>query len=774
MENYEKQYNNEEEINLQEWLLRFVRQWKWFVLSVVLLLAASLIYLRYAPKIYEVNAALLLKDEKKGGGSELMALQELNIFEAKNNVDNEIEILKTANLMEKVVREMDIYFEYYMSGRVRTSEVYGKDVPLRFWLPSGQTDSVPAARFKVIYGERGALEFKGEYADEDFLVQSSIREKQVDLPFGSLLMEAGASEPGTEVEVKLRKPLAVARDILSDLEISLSSKTTTVVNLKLRTVHPRKGVEILEHFVEAYNRDNMEDQNLVAQNTALFLDERLDSITIELARVEQQVERYKQSQELTDISSEAQLFLQQSSQNEAKRLELETQLSIVQDLQSYLEQSDNADKLLPALGLQSQGLNNLINEYNTLLLQQLRLRTTASEDNKALIDLNRQLSALASNVKASLGREKRNLDILLANVEQQARLYSSKITSIPRQEREFMEIQRQQAVKAELYLFLLQKKEENALSMILVIPKAKVIDRPRSTSGPVAPRRNIIFVIALLLGLGLPVMIIVLREYFKFYIENKAELEKLSQVPVLGEIPRSQETGNIVLHQHSTNTLAEMFRLLRSNLLFVLGKDHKKVILISSSVGGEGKTFMSINLGLSLAFLNKKVLIMGLDVRKPKLAEYLGLDTKSGISLYLSGHSDRASLLKPSGVHPLLDVVAAGPIPPNPNELLASKELDELIEQYRQDYDYIILDSAPVGAVSDAYQLNRFADACLYVVRAEYTPKQSISEAEDIYKQKKLNNMYFLLNDSDIKKAGYRYGYGKKYGYGYGYGYGKE
>jgi tyrosine-protein kinase Etk/Wzc len=774
MENYEKQYNNEEEINLQEWLLRFVRQWKWFVLSVVLLLAASLIYLRYAPKIYEVNAALLLKDEKKGGGSELMALQELNIFEAKSNVDNEIEILKTANLMEKVVREMDIYFEYYMSGRVRTSEVYGKDVPLRFWLPSGQTDSVPAARFKVIYGERGALEFKGEYADEDFLVQSSIREKQVDLPFGSLLMEAGASEPGTEVEVKLRKPLAVARDILSDLEISLSSKTTTVVNLKLRTVHPRKGVEILEHFVEAYNRDNMEDQNLVAQNTALFLDERLDSITIELARVEQQVERYKQSQELTDISSEAQLFLQQSSQNEAKRLELETQLSIVQDLQSYLEQSDNADKLLPALGLQSQGLNNLINEYNTLLLQQLRLRTTASEDNKALIDLNRQLSALASNVKASLGREKRNLDILLANVEQQARLYSSKITSIPRQEREFMEIQRQQAVKAELYLFLLQKKEENALSMILVIPKAKVIDRPRSASGPVAPRRNMIFVIALLLGLGLPVMIIVLREYFKFYIENKAELEKLSQVPVLGEIPRSQETGNIVLHQHSTNTLAEMFRLLRSNLLFVLGKDHKKVILISSSVGGEGKTFMSINLGLSLAFLNKKVLIMGLDVRKPKLAEYLGLDTKSGISLYLSGHSDRASLLKPSGVHPLLDVVAAGPIPPNPNELLASKELDELIEQYRQDYDYIILDSAPVGAVSDAYQLNRFADACLYVVRAEYTPKQSISEAEDIYKQKKLNNMYFLLNGSDIKKAGYRYGYSKKYGYGYGYGYGKE
>jgi tyrosine-protein kinase Etk/Wzc len=703
-----------------------------------------------------------------------MALQELNIFEAKSNVDNEIEILKTANLMEKVVREMDIYFEYYMSGRVRTSEVYGKDVPLRFWLPSGQTDSVPAARFKVIYGERGALEFKGEYADEDFLVQSSIREKQVDLPFGSLLMEAGASEPGTEVEVKLRKPLAVARDILSDLEISLSSKTTTVVNLKLRTVHPRKGVEILEHFVEAYNRDNMEDQNLVAQNTALFLDERLDSITIELARVEQQVERYKQSQELTDISSEAQLFLQQSSQNEAKRLELETQLSIVQDLQSYLEQSDNADKLLPALGLQSQGLNNLINEYNTLLLQQLRLRTTASEDNKALIDLNRQLSALASNVKASLGREKRNLDILLANVEQQARLYSSKITSIPRQEREFMEIQRQQAVKAELYLFLLQKKEENALSMILVIPKAKVIDRPRSASGPVAPRRNMIFVIALLLGLGLPVMIIVLREYFKFYIENKAELEKLSQVPVLGEIPRSQETGNIVLHQHSTNTLAEMFRLLRSNLLFVLGKDHKKVILISSSVGGEGKTFMSINLGLSLAFLNKKVLIMGLDVRKPKLAEYLGLDTKSGISLYLSGHSDRASLLKPSGVHPLLDVVAAGPIPPNPNELLASKELDELIEQYRQDYDYIILDSAPVGAVSDAYQLNRFADACLYVVRAEYTPKQSISEAEDIYKQKKLNNMYFLLNGSDIKKAGYRYGYSKKYGYGYGYGYGKE
>jgi len=634
----------------------------------------------------------------------------------------------------------------------------------------------------VEFSKQGSLVFTGEYNDEKYSIQAKATDTLIVLPFMPLQMKAMANvDPGTKVEVHLRNPTTVAQGLLNSLSINLTGKTTSVVIVSLNTVHPQKGKDILTKYVNVYNDDNMSDQNMVAENTAAFLDERLAILTEELADVEQKVERYKQSEELTDISSEAKLFLEQSSENEQKRLETETQLSIVSDLEAYLSAPGGRDQLLPAgTGLQSSSLNSLIGEYNTLLLQRNRLRRTASADNQAMLDLTAQLESMAESVHASIAREKRNLNIVLEDIKRQATLYSSRITSIPRQEREFLEIQRQQSVKAALYLFLLQKKEENFLSMTVVVPKAKVIDVARSSSNPIAPRKMIVLFVALLLGLGLPIAVIFIREQLRFYIENKTELEKLSKVPVLGEIPKSSELGNIVLHEHSTNTLAEMYRLLRTNLLFVLGTDHKKVLLVTSSVGGEGKTFMSINLGLSLAFLNKKVLVIGLDVRKPKLAEYLGMDNKTGITLYLSGHMNKEKLIRPSGVHKNLDVLPAGPIPPNPNELLARQELDDLITHYRETYDYIILDSAPVGAVSDSYQLNRFADVCLYVVRAEYTHKQNIIDAEENHTLNKLNNMYFVLNASDVQKSGYRYGYrygyGKKYGYGggYGYGYGEE
>jgi capsular exopolysaccharide synthesis family protein len=634
----------------------------------------------------------------------------------------------------------------------------------------------------VEFSKQGSLVFTGEYNDEKYSIQAKATDTLIVLPFMPLQMKAMANvDPGTKVEVHLRNPTTVAQGLLNSLSINLTGKTTSVVIVSLNTVHPQKGKDILTKYVNVYNDDNMSDQNMVAENTAAFLDERLAILTEELADVEQKVERYKQSEELTDISSEAKLFLEQSSANEQKRLETETQLSIVRDLEAYLSAPGGRDQLLPAgTGLQSTSLNSLIGEYNTLLLQRNRLRRTASADNQAMLDLTAQLESMAESLHASIAREKRNLNIVLEDIKRQATLYSSRITSIPRQEREFLEIQRQQSVKAALYLFLLQKKEENFLSMTVVVPKAKVIDVARSSGNPITPRKMIVLFAALLLGLGLPVVVIFIREQLRFYIENKTELEKMSKVPVLGEIPKSSELGNIVLHEHSTNTLAEMYRLLRTNLLFVLGTDHKKVLLVTSSVGGEGKTFMSINLGLSLAFLNKKVLVIGLDVRKPKLAEYLGMDNKTGITLYLSGHMSKEKLIRPSGVHKNLDVLPAGPIPPNPNELLARQELDDLIAHYRETYDYIILDSAPVGAVSDSYQLNRFADVCLYVVRAEYTHKQNIIDAEENHTLNKLNNMYFVLNASDVQKSGYRYGYrygyGKKYGYGggYGYGYGED
>jgi len=370
--------------------------------------------------------------------------------------------------------------------------------------------------------------------------------------------------------------------------------------------------------------------------------------------------------------------------------------------------------------------------------------------------------------------EKQNLQITRQDLVKKDNENAGRIKAIPRQEREYTEIKRQQEIKQTLYLFLLQKKEENFLTMVVVVPKAKIIDTARSNGVPVFPKRPVILLIAFLLGLILPIVGLYINELLRYHIENKEELEKISIVPVLGEIAKSEQNGNIIIRENSTNRFTEMFRLLRTNLLFVLGDPGQKVINVVSSIGGEGKSFISINLAMSLALLDKKILIIGLDVRKPKLGEYLGLDSKTGITMYLTGSLDEKDLIVPSGIHPNLSVILAGPVPPNPAELMAKPALDKLITNCKDKFDYVILDTSPIGIVSDTYALNRFADVNLYIVRADYTPKKNIEDASILFKQKKLARMYFILNAADLKKASYRYGYGKKYGYGYGnkYGYG--
>lgn len=777
---YTTPQNQEESINFAELLFKYLRYWKWFLLSAALCLVVAAIYLRYTTRIYDVTASVLLKDDKKGGGmADLKAFEEFSLFDSKNNVDNELEILQSTSLMEDVVTSMGLYFGYAVKGTVKTSEIYGKECPLLLSVSQAAFDTLASTSFTMEVQPSGKVLFADFDGENGLTVTANRYDTLVQLPFGTVHLKPGYAQPKEpmRVYVTYMNPVRTAQNILANLTVSLSGKTTSVVKLTYKTAHKQKGIDLLNRYVDTYNTESIRDQSQVAMNTAVFLDERLDTLTSELAVVEKQVETYKQSEQVTDIVSEAQLFLTQSSTVEAKQLELETQLSIISDLENYVGKYTDNSQLLPiGTGISSQGLNEQIRSYNELVLQHQKLSRTAAPSNQVMVDLEHNMDALRANIKTSIAREKQQLSLHKAEVDKQTDRYAGKIKSIPRKERESLEIMRQQSVKASLYLFLLQKKEENYLSMTMVQPKAKVIDEARASNTPVLPKAKMIYLVAFFLGLALPIIILYLRDYFNIHIENKTELEKLSKVPVLGEIPKSDEVGNIVLHEHSTNTMAEMFRLLRTNLLFVAGTN-RKVIMITSSVGGEGKTFVTINLGLSLAFLNKKVLILGLDVRKPKLADYLELDHKKGMTLFLLGALNQSELIIPSGVHPNLHIIPAGPIPPNPNELLARKELDDLIDAYKQQYDFILLDTAPVGAVSDSYQLNRFADISLYLVRAEYTSKQSILDAEEPFRTGKLTNMYFVLNASDMSKSsyryGYKYGYGKKTGYGYGYGEGE-
>ena len=779
--NYESESEKEQQIDLLGLFFKYLSYWKLFLVSLVVCIMIAVAYLKLSTPIYEVLSTVLLKDDKKGGGmDELGALKDIGLLDVKNNVDNELEVLKTSNLSEQAIRELGIYVNYEEIGTFRNKILYGQNIPIKIHLPDAVLDTLnQPIEFNVDINPHGVYEFSGTFEDKDFKVKAASKDSFVILPCGKIFFKSKGLDlkETMSLDINILSPVKRADSFLSRMTMDLTSKTTSVVNIVLKTSNVVRGKDFLNKLVEVYNREDMKDQNLVASNTDAFVEKRLDSLSRELKEVEKQVENYKQHQGLTDIQSEAGLFIQKTGAYEEKRLEVETQLEIVTDVDNYIHKKENRYKLLPSgTGIQSENLNTMINDYNKLLLERNRLSRTASHTNQTLLDLNAQIDGMFSAVQATVRNEKQSLQIARQDLVKKDNENAGRIKSIPRQEREYTEIKRQQTVKETLYIFLLQKKEENFLTMVGVVPNAKIIDEPRSNGIPVSPNKIIIMLFSLLLGFVIPIIGLNMNDLLRYHIQNKEELEKISIVPILGEIAKSEQTGNIIIRENSTNRFTEMFRLLRTNLLFVLGDPGQKVINVISSIGGEGKSFMCINLAMSLALLDKKILIIGLDVRKPKLGDYIGLDNKTGITMFLSGSLAEKDLIRPSGIHPNLSVITAGPVPPNPAELMEKPALDKLIADCKKQFDYIIIDTAPIGIVSDTYALNRFADVNLYLVRADYTPKKNIEDATILFKQKKLTRMYFVMNATDLKKAAYRYGYGKKYGYGYnskyGYGYG--
>lgn len=765
-----EEYQKKDIAGLEKSFLKYRRYWKWFVVSIVISLCLAVLYLKRTSPTYEVKAKILLENTS----DDTNPLRGLGIFNIRSNVDNEQEILNTSYLMELVVRKLEIYAQYHEKGTYRNTELYGADCPINVRLAEATLNNLRGRiSLDVEVHPNGTYYFMGEYKEKGYKIKAAVRDSQVLLPFGMLYFNPGILEPKEvmTIGITLDNPSRVADNFLARTDISLTSKTTSVINMTLKTNHIQKGTDFINTFLETYKDEEKKDQNSMAENTTRYLDNLLASLGNELNDVEKRVESFKQSEGVSDINSEAQLYIQRTGQYEQRRLEVGTQLGIIKDLEEYINKNETRHQLLPSgIGLQSSNLNTLISEYNNLLLERKRLSRTATESNQAMIDLTDRIDALFRTVQSSLGNEKRNLMISQQDLVQKNKENAARIQAIPRQERAISDLSRQQNVKSQLYLLLLQKRDENYLNMAASAPKFKVIGYPRSNGAPVAPKSGIILIVAIIGGLFLPVFGISIHDMIHYTIENKDELKQISAVPILGEIPRSKQKGKILIQEHSTDGFTEMFRLLRTNLMFVLNEPSKKVINIVSSVNGEGKTLLSINLALCLAFLDKKVLIINLDVRKPKMEEYLGIENKSGITEYLSGQITRNKLIHQSGVHPNLWTISSGPVPPNPNELLAKHVLDELITVYREQFNYIIVDTPPVGAVSDSLLLNRFADANIYIVRADYTPKNAILDANELFANQSLKNMYFVLNAVDLRKASNRsYGYRKKYGYGYGY-----
>ena len=534
-----------------------------------------------------------------------------------------------------------------------------------------------------------------------------------------------------------------------------------------------------------YNRNTNNDKNEIAQKTAEFIDERIGIISKELGSTEANLETFKRDAGITDLTSEAQIALAGNAEYEKKSVENRTQISLVNDLRKYLR--GNEYEVLPSnVGLQDAALIGAIERYNEMLMERKRLLRTSTENNPTIVNLDTSIRAMKANVQATLEGTLQGLMITKESLDREASRYSRRISNAPGQERAYVSIARQQEIKAGLYLMLLQKREENAIALAATANNAKIIDEAIADDIPVSPKRSMIYLIALVLGVGIPVGIIYLVELTKFKIEGRADVEKLTSVPVVGDIPLTDEkndkNGSIAVFENKNNLMSETFRNIRTNLQFMLDND-QKVILVTSTISGEGKSFVSSNLAISLSLLGKKVVIVGLDIRKPGLNKVFQLSNKErGITQYLSNpETDLMELVQPSDVNKNLFILPGGTVPPNPTELLARNGLDRAIETLKKNFDYVILDTAPIGMVTDTLLIGRIADLSVYVCRADYTHKAEYTLINELSFEKKLPNLCTVINGVDLKKRKYgyyygygkygkHYGYGKRYGYGYGYG----
>jgi capsular exopolysaccharide synthesis family protein len=781
--NFISEDDQKDDFDLRIVLEKYLFHWQWFILGAFLCLSVAYVYLRYATPQYQASTTILVKDEKKGGMlSELSAFSDLGLGSAlKSNVDNEIEILKSRTLVESTVKVLKLNIALITHGNVKSSEVY-KDTPILVDFISKKPDFYTSKMLlefieltpnsftlesKINYGEVKVLtQNKKEYRYGE-VIATAIGELIVTKP---LVLKKSVIKNYESIDISVSPLDAVVRGYLGRIKVNPISKTSSVVEISMTDPIVKRAEVFLNKLIQIYNDDAAADKNFISENTSKFIADRLLLITQELDGVEQDVESFKKTNSLTDIESEAKLFIEGSSEYNKLSVQNEIQLNVVSSMLDFLKKSTNAD-LLPANIISKEGdASELINSYNQLILERNRILKSATLANPTVVTLDQQIASLKSNVAESLSRMQASLNIQKRNLKGQEGLLDSKIGKIPVQERQFRVIARQQKVKEELYLYLLEKREETAISLAATAPNARVVDAAKASLIPVSPKKNIIYLAALLLGLLIPFGIIYINDLLDTKVKNRLDITDKFNIPFLGDIPKSL-TPNEIIDTTSRTSTAEALRIVRANLDFMLNQvpeGRAKSIFLTSTISGEGKTFLSVNLASIIAHSGKKVLLIGMDIRKPKLNEYIGITKTKGLTDYLSSKNEPISdfITKYKG-YKNLDVLLAGSIPPNPTELLMNTKVDELFAQFKKDYDFILVDTAPVSLVSDTLIVAKYADTFVYVVRANHMDKRMLSIPDILHKENKLPNMAFILNDTEITKG---YGYG---GYGYGsYGYG--
>ena len=798
--------------NLQKVFAHLVLNWQWYLLSVFICLCGALIYLRYAPPTYQVSAKMLVKDEdkKRVSSSALQAMASMEDFGIMNNsngFDNEVEILQSPVTVHDAVKRLKLYTEYYLDGYIRKQLLYSNQ-PVTVDIDSMSLDSLDYYMLDGIRSMQLAITKKqqGYHANISLVYNGKVMKKyseEIDTLGTSFKTDYGTvsfmSNPkyrsnredrfknGTALLINIRPPMVVALDYMKRLSVEPTSEQTSIAAITFNDENTKRGIDFINTLVLCYNDQANEDKNEVARKTEKFINDRIEKIDDELGTTESDLEDYKRRNSVTKLEADAAQSLQLSAQYASRLADISTQIKLIDYLRQYVDNPDNRYKLIPAnIGMNDQASTQLIADYNRTLQERNRLMRSASEQSPQVQTLTSELDALELSIRQAFAQARHSAELQRNSIQGEYAKYQGRVGSTPEQERVLNEIGRQREVRSGLYLLLLQKREDNSISLAATADKGKMIAPPLS-NGKVSPRTRVILITAILLGLLIPFVILLLKELLHYRIEGREDIISLTKVPIVADVPVANEkaktTAGIVVQANKNSQMDEVFRSLRTNVQFMM-KEDEKIILFTSGTSGEGKTFLAANLAVSFALLGMKAILVGCDIRKPALGRLFGTSNQTlGLTNLLRlEHITATDLHKEitnSRVNPNLDLLLSGPIPPNPTELLSRKSMKTLLDLLSEEYDYIILDTAPVGLVSDTLQLAHYANVSCFVCRADYTPKANIALLDSLAQENKLPNACLVLNGIDMskRKYGYYYGYGHygKYGrYGYGkYGYGK-
>ena len=799
--------------SFQKVFAHLVLNWQWYLLSLIICMSAAYIYLRYTRPIYQVSARMLVKEEdKKGSASAKQFLSNIEDFGTMNNssgFENEIEILQSPMVVHDAVKRLKLYTEYRIEGRISDQLVYSNQ-PVSVDLDPSSLDSLD---YYMLEGSRSiqmAITKNGEgyhanitlissgrvankYSEDIDSLNTLLRTEFGVISFMSNPMYNAKKEDrfgkGATLFVTIRPPMAAALNYMRRLRVVPTSKETSIASIVFNDENVKRGIDFINALMLCYNDQANVDKNEIAMKTEEFINGRLEKINAELGATEGELENYKQRNNITQLRLDATQVVNMSNQYTKELAETNTQMELLNYLSEYITNPANKYQLIPSnIGLTDPISASLINTYNQEVQNRNRLLQSASETSPQVISLTSALDRTQVSIKEALMQARKAAEIKRQGVQSQFNLYQSKVANTPKQERVLTQIGRQQEVRSGLYLLLLQKREENSISLAATADKGKLIAMPLYR-GLVSPRKGMILGTAFLLGLLIPFVILFVRQLLRYRIEGREDVASLTKVPIVADVPVANEkaktAAGIVVQADKNSQMDEVFRSLRTNVQFMM-QENEKIILFTSGISGEGKTFLAANLAVSFALLGKKVMLVGCDIRKPALGRLFGTsNSKQGLTNLLRAEHVTAELLHKetcsSEVHPNLDLLLSGPIPPNPTELLSRKSLKTVLDLLNEEYDYIILDSAPVGLVTDTLQLARYANVCCFVCRADYSPKSNLALLDSLAQENKLPNVCVVLNGVDMskRKYGYYYGYGRygKYGrYGYGrygkYGYG--